>query len=42
MILLAPHLDAASNRGFITVAVAGTIAVSDVLDGSARAMLGLN
>ncbi|MBP0588720.1 HNH endonuclease [Paraburkholderia sp. LEh10] len=41
-ILLAPHLDAAFDRGFITVADDGMIIVSDVLDAEARATLGLN
>lgn len=41
-ILLAPHLDAAFDRGFITVADDGTIVVSDALDGAARSMLGLD
>jgi putative restriction endonuclease len=41
-ILLAPHLDAAFDRGFITVAVDGTISVSDALDADARATLGLD
>lgn len=40
-ILLAPHLDAAFDRGFITVADDGTIVVSTALDESARAALGL-
>lgn len=40
--LLAPHLDAAFDRGFITVADDGTIDVSDVLDTEARATLGLD
>ncbi len=40
-ILLAPHLDAAFDRGFITVADNGAIVVSDVLDTDARAILGL-
>lgn len=41
-ILLAPHLDAAFDRGFITVADDGAIVVSDALDVDARATLGLN
>lgn len=41
-ILLAPHLDAAFDRGFITVLDDGTIAVSDALDASAREILGLD
>lgn len=39
-LLLAPHLDAAFDRGFITVADDGGVAVSDRLDGPARAALG--
>jgi len=41
-ILLAPHLDAAFDRGFITLADDGTFVVSDALDGAARAVLGLD
>lgn len=41
-ILLAPQLDAAFDRGFITVADDGTIVVSDALDGDARVTLGLD
>ncbi|CAE6861066.1 hypothetical protein R69746_07817 [Paraburkholderia aspalathi] len=41
-ILLAPHLDAAFDRGFITVADDGVIIVSDVLDVEARVTLGLD
>jgi hypothetical protein len=41
-ILLAPHLDAAFDRGFITVQDDGTIVVSDALDVDARAVLGLD
>jgi len=41
-ILLAPHLDAAFDRGFITVADDGTIVVSDTLDADAGATLGLD
>ncbi|XXF81231.1 HNH endonuclease [Myxococcaceae bacterium GXIMD 01537] len=41
-ILLAPHLDAAFDRGFITVADDGAIVVSDALDADARAVLGLD
>jgi hypothetical protein len=37
--LLAPHLDAAFDRGFITVADDGTIIVSDALEADARAAL---
>lgn len=40
-ILLAPHLDAAFDRGFITVQDDGTIIVSDALDTDARTVLGL-
>lgn len=41
-LLLAPHLDAAFDRGFITVQDDGTIIVGNGLDASARAVLGLN
>lgn len=41
-ILLAPHLDAAFDCGFITVADDGAIVVSDALDEDARAVLGLD
>lgn len=41
-ILLAPHLDAAFDRGLITVADDGAIVVSDALDANARAILGLD
>lgn len=41
-LLLAPHLDAAFDRGFITVADDGLIVVSDVLDTDARATLGVD
>ncbi|MBF8287305.1 MAG: hypothetical protein HW381_413 [Candidatus Rokubacteria bacterium] len=41
-LLLAPHLDAAFDRGFITVADDGTIIVADTLDPDARVLLGLN
>ena len=41
-ILLAPHLDAAFDAGFITVADDGSIVVSAMLDTHARATLGLN
>jgi hypothetical protein len=41
-ILLAPHLDAAFDGGFITVADDGTITVSDALRAEARATLGLD
>ena len=41
-ILLAPHLDAAFDCGYITVADDGTIIFSDVLSADARAKLGLH
>lgn len=41
-ILLAPHLDAAFDGGFITVADDGTIVISDALDADARAVLALD
>ncbi len=41
-LLLAPHLDAAFDRGFITVADDGAVMVSAVLEESARATLGLD
>jgi hypothetical protein len=41
-ILLAPHLDAAFDQGFITVADDGTIVVSDALGADARTVLGLD
>lgn len=41
-ILLAPHLDAAFDHGFVTVADDGAILVSDTLDAAARATLGLD
>lgn len=41
-ILLAPHLDAAFDRGLITVADDGSIVVSEALDADARAVLGLD
>ena len=41
-ILLAPHLDAAFDRGFITVANDGTVVVSPALDADARMILGLD
>lgn len=40
--LLAPHLDAAFDGGFITIGDDGIVVVSDELDASARAILGLN
>lgn len=41
-ILLAPHLDAAFDRGFITVQDDGRIVVSEALDAVARSVLGLD
>ena len=41
-LLLAPHLDAAFDCGFITVAEDGTVLVSDFLPSSARLSLGLD
>lgn len=41
-LLLAPHLDAAFDQGFITVANDGAIVVSDTLDLDARAIIGLD
>jgi len=41
-ILLAPHLDAAFDRGFITVADDSSIVVSNALDANARMILGLD
>jgi putative restriction endonuclease len=41
-LLLVPHLDAAFDRGFITVADNGAIVVSEALDSDARAALGLD
>lgn len=40
-LLLAPHFDAAFDRGFITVADDGSVVVSDFLDEAARETLGL-
>jgi hypothetical protein len=40
-VLLAPHLDAAFDRGFITFADDGALVVSSALDARARAALGL-
>lgn len=40
-LLLAPHLDAAFDRGFITVAEDGEVIVAAALDEAARATLGL-
>jgi putative restriction endonuclease len=39
--LLAPHMDAAFDRGFVTVADDGAVVVSEWLDGDARPLLGL-
>lgn len=41
-ILLAPNLDAAFDRGFITVTDDGSLLVSHALDANARAVLGLD
>ena len=41
-LLLAPHLDAAFDAGFITVAEDGTVVISDTLPSSARSALGLD
>jgi putative restriction endonuclease len=41
-ILLAPHLDAAFDQGFITVADHGEVVVSSAVDADARAILGLD
>ena len=41
-LLLAPHLDAAFDRGFITVADDGAVVVSGTLGDDARALLGLD
>ena len=41
-LLLAPHLDAAFDGGFITVANDGAIVVSNALDANTRAILGLD
>jgi hypothetical protein len=41
-LLLAPHLDAAFDRGFITVEDDGTVMVAEALDGYARSVLGLD
>lgn len=40
-VLLAPHLDAAFDRGFVTFADDGALVVSSALDARARAALGL-
>ena len=41
-LLLAPHLDAAFDAGFITVAEDGTVLLSDALPSGARSALGLD
>ena len=41
-LLLAPHLDAVFDSGFITVAEDGTVVISDALPSSARSTLDLN
>ena len=41
-LLLAPHLDAAFDSGFITIAEDGTVVISDALRPAARSPLGLN
>ena len=41
-LLLAPHLDAAFDSGFITVAEDGTVLLSDALPSGARSALGLD
>ena len=41
-LLLAPHLDAASDSGFITIAENGEVVISDVLLSGARSALGLD
>ena len=41
-LLLAPHLDAAFDKGFITVTDAGSVVVSEALGDTARASLGLD
>ena len=41
-LLLAPHLDAAFDSGFITIAEDGTVLVSDALPSDARSALGLD
>ena len=40
-LLLAPHLDAAFDSGFITIAQNGTVLLSDALPSAARSALGL-
>ena len=41
-LLLAPHLDAAFDAGFITIAADGTVRVSDALPPGAGSSLGLD
>lgn len=41
-LLLAPHLDAAFDKGFITVADDGRVALSSALDAESRRLLGLD
>ena len=41
-LLLAPHLDAAFDRGFITVADDGAVVIASALDGDARRHMGLD
>ena len=41
-LLLAPHLDAAFDRGFITVADSGEVVVASLLDDPACRVLGLD
>lgn len=41
-LLLAPHLDAVFDRGFITIDDAGQLVVSDLLDAASKAVLGLD
>jgi len=41
-LLLAPHLDAAFDRGLVTFDAAGVLVVADTLDTAARVLLGLD
>ena len=41
-LLLAPHVDAAFDAGFITISADGTVLVSDALSSGARSSLGLD
>ena len=41
-LLLAPHLDAAFDAGFITVAEGGTVVISEALPSGARSVLGVD